>query len=113
MGLDLAVYPLGQFPPFIESHVWLAHTRIGFHRESALFKIIMRQLPQIPVPDQVEISGYFSTYEKRRHDPYGNLLTYVLPKQFEGLTTDDWWNKAILEFLVSLKPDTKVVLYWH
>jgi len=62
MGLDLAVYPLGQFPPFIESHVWLAHTRIGFHRESALFKIIMRQLPQIPVPDQVEISGYFSTY---------------------------------------------------
>jgi len=48
-------------------------------------------------------------------DRYGNELTFTTSAQVKKLKIPEDvapWNAAVLTFLVSLPPDSKIVLYW-
>lgn len=48
-------------------------------------------------------------------DRYGQPLTFTTAAQIRKLKVPDDvdpWNNAVIAFLVSLPPDSKIVLYW-
>jgi hypothetical protein len=48
-------------------------------------------------------------------DRYGRPLTFTTPSDLQNLHAPDDlspWNRAVLSFLLTLPPDTRLVLYW-
>lgn len=56
--------------------------------------------------------------ETVNEDAYGEKLTWVLPSQFlkaatEHMESPGGWDRAVIAFIQSLPPATKIVLWFH
>jgi len=130
MGMDLTLYPLGAEK---KSVGW------GLSRDYQLFAKIdntvmcEEQVKQAckpkPLPEQVKFRilethlpfGVFKPGPDDcragivTKDPYGEPLTYSTAGELAKLDCNGFseWNKDVLRRIKRLKPETKVVLFWH
>jgi hypothetical protein len=122
MGLDLTVAPIRH----TSSNWWLGHTRIDFDRNYDLFGQIADCgrgggppviPPPMPIPPGVRFDWYSDEGIKTETcDPYGEPLTYVIAGWFSKVNAPEQtgkWNRAVLQMLQALPPETPVVLWWH
>lgn len=116
MGVDLTLCPdryhgdaLGWF---------LAHTRLDTNRHYAFYAAI-QALDSQPLPPHVRFQWYGDNgLEDRQADPYGAPLTWLdagafqqIPGRVRAMLSP--WNNAVLLFLETIPPQSKVVLWWH
>lgn len=112
MGVDLA-----WVPQWINSA--LAVTRLYLDRDYQLQGAIKKMSPH-PLCEPIEWYGD-NGVEKRTNDQYGDPLTFVNA----GVIQHAWdrgdievmdlsdWNRASLAFIRELRPNHRIVLWWH
>ena len=127
MGLDLTI-AIEQWPSLTE-HGFLAHNRLSFERDYAVFEMIADKgrsdEPVKRVCDPKLCDFKVEWYEDEgidedaKTDPHGNPLTYVTAGEMSKIPLDICtmgdveYNKAILQFMRALPPTTKIILWWH
>jgi hypothetical protein len=116
MGVDLEVMASrfrelrGEFLPT---------ATLRFDRDSGLFgqmdcgatPCLVRPLPEGLKAGRYEDTGLTFTDVDRS----GRPLTFTTPADLRGLRVPDDidpWNRAVLAFLLTLPPDTRIVLFW-
>jgi hypothetical protein len=128
MGLDLTLCPI-KFADIKEWDWWLAHERLGLHRDYYFFERITergrwdegeleRATDPKPIPDYARVDWYGDEGIEHdvKTDPYGSPLTFVYAEEFKGIDPDEIkneWNRAVLIFLQALPPKIPVLLWWH
>ena len=117
LGLDLTICLI----PNGKMDWWLCHNRVNFQRDYDFFsriadtgrRKINPSLNPLPVPESKRVDWYDDDGIKQTtEDAYGSKLTYLLASAFSKVTSDNQWNKAILEMLKLLPEDTPIILYW-
>ena len=116
MGIDLRV---------LASHFrehrgeMLATAEIRLDRDPRLLSVFSKNaVPCIvqPIPEGLKVGQHTEKgLVYAENDSYGNRLTFTTSKELKSLRvvenlTD--WNRAALAFLLSLPPETRIVLYW-
>jgi hypothetical protein len=119
MGLDLSLLPIHANvtePPSTS-------TCIDLLRREELFEVISA-IPARPMPLGVQCHyGEAADDEERRYgcckmDPCGDPITWVTAGELAALkdhpeVLDSAQNRAAWAYLCAMKPDARVVLYWH
>lgn len=116
MGIDLQVLATN----FRErSGEFLATASLRFDRDPRLLAVFAATADPCvvdPVPIGLKVGHYddeglrFDTLDR-----FGNHLTFTSPKCLRTARFPDnlsAWNTAILNFLLALPPDARLVLYW-
>lgn len=113
MGLDLTLI----FQTNPNSKCFHSTDKLSFTRNYDLFDKIQK-IKAEPIP--TEIIFYYGD-AKTKIDSYGDALKYIKAGDLAKVEyIDEPWNdfflaynKAILEFVRALPPETMIVLYWH
>lgn len=111
MGVDLTLLPLD----YENNDSGTAFSRLHLERRRELWDDI-EKLPKKPIGS---VTGYMGDeFGRQTEDCYGGGLKWVhakelLPLKDHEAVQDNDTNRAIWAYLAALRPDTKIVLYWH
>ena len=111
MGVDLTLLPLD----YENDNGGSAFSRLMLERRRELWDDIAK----LPVNPIAKVTGYMGdNFGDETEDCYGEPLKYVFAKDLAELrdheaVQDNDLNRAIWAFLAAIRPETKIVLYWH
>jgi hypothetical protein len=116
MGIDLKILASN----FREHGGELCATaKIRFDRDGRVLALFSREATPCvvrPLPDGLKIVHEEQDGLKQDDkDRYGEPLTFTTSELLDELPAIEdisQWNRAVLAFLFSLPPETKIVLYW-
>lgn len=116
MGIDLKV-----LATHFREHrgEFLATATLRLERDSGLLaQLAIDAVPSLaqPMPKGLKVGHYEDDGVKFDEvDRYGNPLTFTTPEALRSLPIPpdlSPWNQAVLAFLLTLPPETRIVLYW-
>lgn len=116
MGIDLKILASNFRERRGEIH---ATAEIRLDRDPRVLSIFSKQADPCVVeqlPDGLKVSLHTDDGLKlTEKDSYGQPLTFTTSDKLKTLPAIEEigeWNRAALAFLLTLPPDTKIVLYW-
>lgn len=115
MGVDLTICP--ERYPGMGGPI-LLHSRLDFDRRDYG---LWEKLSAASTMLSEEVMSYEDEGIKTRStDPYGDKLKFLTAEQFAqtwaaGVSPDPLsdWDQGIIEFVKRLKPDRRLILWWH
>lgn len=112
MGLNLCLHVC--YPPHTEAVVY---SSLELANGDDLIQLLDKELVAEPLGVPMVITGQGEKELKFTKTPFGDPLTYVRPKAFEGWASRATLpcNKAAIEYVLNspLRADCVVVLFWR
>lgn len=113
MSLDLTLYvcmPLGQRSIFLHQLSFGHKSRLTYE----IGGLIKSKLQRLKYPVDIEVPQHEEHF-KLTLDAHGSPLTFVHAKDLEGITSEEPFEQAALDFITKhdMSESLIVVFYWH